>query len=428
MNLKQLVTALRSNELDLIDYIDQLEDVFAAREADILAFVPEDGRFERLRAEAQGLLDAYPNPETRPPLFGLPIGVKDIFHVEGFTTRAGSNLPPDTLQDSEAPCVTILRDAGALILGKTVTTEFAYFGPGPTRNPHNPAHTPGGSSSGSAAAVGGGLAPLALGTQTIGSVNRPAAFCGAVGYKPSFDRIDKTSVIPVSQALDHVGIFTPTTAGLNTIARLLCDNWDISNLVYEQPLVLGIPEGPYLEQAEPEGLAHFRETCEKLRELGYTVKSVSAMADFDDIYDRHQRLMAAEMAIVHANWYEQFKDLYHPKTLELIERGQPVTIKQLTDARRSRLQLRAELQALMDEHHLDAWIAPTAPGVAPQGLESTGNPVMNLPWTQSGLPAVNIPTGVGSHNLPLSMQFVGRWYEDEELIAAVQEIEKKLQI
>lgn len=425
MNLLQLITTLRSGELDLIDYIDQLEDVFMAREPEVLAFVPEDGRFERLRAEAQGLLDAYPNPEARPPLFGLPLGVKDIFQVQGFTTRAGSNLPPEILQGPEAPCVTTLREEGALVLGKTVTTEFAYFGPGPTRNPYQAAHTPGGSSSGSAAAVGAGVVPVALGTQTIGSINRPAAFCGAVGYKPSFDRIDKSNVIPVSPALDHVGLFTPSTAGLDLIASILCENWEPVAPYIHTP-ILGIPTGPYLEQAEEEGLAHFYETCQTLEALGYEIKRVAVMGNFADIYERHQQLMAAEMAIIHADWYELYKDIYHPKTRDLIERGQPVTIKQFTDARRSRLHLRAELQELMDEHDLDLWIAPAAPGVAPRGLESTGNPVMNLPWTQSGLPVVNIPTGTGSHGLPLSMQFIGRWYEDEELIAAVQDIEQKL--
>ncbi len=141
----------------------------------------------------------------RPPLFGIPIGIKDIFHVNGFSTHAGSRLPPKQLMGEEAKCVSDLKKAGALILGKTVTTEFAYFEPGPTMNPHNPNHTPGGSSSGSAAAVAAGLCPLALGSQTIGSIIRPASFCGVVGYKPSYDRISRDGVIPVSPSLDHIG-------------------------------------------------------------------------------------------------------------------------------------------------------------------------------------------------------------------------------
>ncbi len=169
--------------------LDRVEALFAEREPEVRAFLPEEGRFDRLRREAAALEARWPDPERRPPLFGVLAGVKDIFHVDGFETGGGSRLPPEVLRGPEAASVTTLRAAGALILGKAVSTEFAYFAPGPTRNPWNPEHTPGGSSSGSAAAVGAGLAPLALGTQTIGSIIRPAAFCGAVGYKPSYERI-----------------------------------------------------------------------------------------------------------------------------------------------------------------------------------------------------------------------------------------------
>ena len=151
--------------------------------------------------------------------------MKDIFHVKGFLTRAGSGLPVDLLTGPEAESVTQLKQAGALILGKTVTTEFAYFAPGPTRNPRNPAHTPGGSSSGSAAAVGAGLCPLALGTQTIGSILRPASFCGVVGFKPSFGRISSAGVIPFAVSLDHIGFFTQDVAGATLAAAVLCKNW-----------------------------------------------------------------------------------------------------------------------------------------------------------------------------------------------------------
>ena len=191
IELTQLITGLRAGELSISDYVDHLEARFQEVEPLIEAFVPEPDRFARLRRDAATLLERYPAPESRPPLFGIAVGVKDIFHVKGFTTRAGSQVSPELLQGPEAAVVTALRNAGALILGKTVTTEFAYFAPGPTRNPHNPAHTPGGSSSGSAAAVAAGLCPLALGTQTIGSIIRPASFCGVVGYKPSYDRVSR---------------------------------------------------------------------------------------------------------------------------------------------------------------------------------------------------------------------------------------------
>jgi Asp-tRNA(Asn)/Glu-tRNA(Gln) amidotransferase A subunit family amidase len=178
MSLATLLSDLKQDDRALWAYLDKLETRLATVEPHVHAFVPEVGRFERLRREAQALLVRYPDPTERPPLFGLLLGVKDIFHVDGLPTQAGSQLPLDVLAGEESAVVTAMRQAGALVLGKTVTAEFAYFAPGPTRNPHNLAHTPGGSSSGSAAAVAANLCPVALGTQTIGSVNRPAAFCG----------------------------------------------------------------------------------------------------------------------------------------------------------------------------------------------------------------------------------------------------------
>ena len=190
--LPDLAAALRSGALPLADYLTEIEARVAAREPAVLALMAEPARWERLRAAAAELQARYPDPARRPPLYGVLVGVKDIFHVAGLPTTGGSRLPPQVLAGPEAESVARLTAAGALILGKTVSTEFAYFGPGPTRNPRSPAgtpHTPGGSSSGSAAAVAAGLVPLALGTQTIGSIVRPASFCGVVGFKPTYERV-----------------------------------------------------------------------------------------------------------------------------------------------------------------------------------------------------------------------------------------------
>ncbi len=423
--LSVLAEGLRSGERPLLDYIDELEAHFNKREPEVMAFVVEDGRFERLRREAQKLLEKYPDPQTRPSLFGVPVGVKDIFHVNGFVTRAGSQVPSEAIQGQEAASVTRLRQAGALILGKTVTTEFAYFAPGPTRNPHNPNHTPGGSSSGSAAAVAAGLCPLAFGTQTIGSVNRPAAFCSAVGYKPSYDRIDKAGVIPLAGSVDHVGLFAATVKGVTIGASLLCEDWNDQRLQAPVPpnLTLGIPEGPYLERASEEGLQHFEATVACLEEGGWGVKRVAAMADFGEIYGRHQLLVAGEAARVHAQWFARYGDVYHGKTADLIRRGQGVSDGVLMEARNGRLQLRQQLMALMDEHGLDCWLSPPAPGPAPAGLDSTGDPVMNLPWTHAGLPTLTIPAGVSGAGLPLGLQITGRWYDDESMMKVALIIE-----
>lgn len=421
LSLATLINRLQTGELPLLDYLDELETNFAAREPEVLAFVLEDGRFHRLRRDAQTLLEAYPDPTSRPPLFGVPVGVKDIFHTDGFPTTGGSQLPVDVIGGEEALSVTAVRRAGTLILGKTITTEFAYFGPGPTRNPHNLAHTPGGSSSGSAAAVAAQLCPLAFGTQTIGSVNRPASFCGVFGYKPSYDRIDKSGVIPLSGSLDHVGFFTPGVAGAELVAGLLCQHWQM--LVPKRRPAIGIPDGPYLENPSPEMLTHYRMICNKLDDAGFSLKPIPMMRDFAEIQTRHNLIVAAEAARVHANWFAQFADLYHPKTAELIRRGQSVADADLTAAAVGRPLLRQQITALMDAYSLDAWITPAAPGPAPAGLDSTGDPVMNLPWTHAGLPSVTLPSGFAANGLPLGIQLVGRWYGDEALLGWAAEVE-----
>lgn len=412
--------ALRSGALPLLDYLAQVEARFQAREPSVLAFVPGTVRFDRLRREAEALLARYPDPPARPPLFGLLVGVKDIFHVAGFRTNAGSQLPPDLLQGAQAESVTRLKQAGALVMGKTVTTEFAYFAPGPTRNPRHPDHTPGGSSSGSAAAVGAGVCPLALGTQTIGSISRPAAFCGVVGYKPSYDRISRAGVIPLSPSLDHVGVFAPDVGGATLAAAQLCPDWQATTPT-RQP-VLGVPAGPYLLRADAAALAQFERVCGHLADTGWQVKRVEAMPDFAEIVARHNLLVAADAAAVHAAWFAQFADRYHAKTAELIGHGQAVSTEAIAAARQGRMTLRHGLVDLMRSAGVDLWLSPSAPGTAPRGLESTGDPVMNLPWTHAGLPTVSVPSGFAENGLPWGLQIAGNWYTDEYLLAWAEPI------
>jgi Asp-tRNA(Asn)/Glu-tRNA(Gln) amidotransferase A subunit family amidase len=415
---------LRTGEWSLETYLDQAQAYFRKREPEILAFMPEGNRFERLRKDAKALMEKYPEPTERPPLFGVLLGVKDIFHVDGFPTSGGSKLPPAVIGGAEAPSVTRLRQAGALILGKTVTTEFAYFAPGPTKNPHHPEHTPGGSSSGSAAAVGGGLVPLAFGTQTIGSINRPAAFCGVVGYKPSYNRIDKSGVIPLSLSLDHVGLFAQMVTDIALVTPLLADGWREELTVPEKP-IFGVPVGPYLSQAEPQGLAHYEEICRMIEDHGFTVKRVTLLENFEEIRTQHNLLMAADAARFHQPWFAVYQQLYHQKTSELIQTGSTYSAIQVQKALTFREELRATVLQTMQEHQIDLWITPSAPGPAPKGLESTGNPVMNLPWTNIGLPTLTIPTGIVDDKLPLGTQLVAAWWADENLLFWGQEFQHR---
>lgn len=384
----------------------------------------EPSRFGRSREAAARLAERFPVADERPPLYGVPIGVKDIFRVDGLPTTAGSRLPPGEFEGAEAESVTQLKRAGALVLAKTVSTEFGYFGPGPTRNPHDRGRTPGGSSSGSAAAVAAGLVPLALGTQTIGSISRPAAYCGVVGFKPSYDRISKRGVVPLSPSLDHIGLFTTDVAGAELAASQLCADWS-PKLVSGNPVV-GIPKGPILKRASGESLHLLKAVSDRLKERGFEVQVVPAMPDFDQIESRHRALVSAEAAVVHSSWYADWGALYHPKTVALLAAGREVSENDLAAARAGRIELRQHLTGLMAERGVDVWISPAAPDVAPEGLDSTGDPIMNLPWSHCGLPTLAIPAGTNSAGLPLGLQIAAGWMDEERLFGWGKRIESAL--
>jgi Asp-tRNA(Asn)/Glu-tRNA(Gln) amidotransferase A subunit family amidase len=350
-------------------------------------------------------------------MFGIPVGIKDIFRVDGFPTRAGSQLPVELFSGPESACVRTLRSVGALILGKTVTTEFAYFEPGPTRNPRNIAYSPGGSSSGSAAAVAAGFCPLAIGTQTIGSTIRPAAFCGVVGFKSSYGRIPMTGGILCSETFDHVGIFTSDVAGMQLATSQICQNWGKVEIQISGDLpTLGVPDGPYLKQASAEGLAAFEHQLSLLKKAGYTVRRVKALEEIDSINRRHSRLVFAEMADVHSEWFTRYESLYRPRTASAIREGQEVNAEELSVLRDSSTRVRTELETLMAQAGIDIWVCPSAPGPAPEGITSTGSPLMNLPWTHAGMPAISLPAGYAANGLPLGLQCVGAFMADESLL------------
>lgn len=415
--LSEIAAQLRSGTRDLRDYVDSALDRLKSIEPKMQAFLPESGRRDRLRWEVNALKAHYPDPAARPPLYGVLLGVKDVFRADGFETRAGSTLSPLLFAGSEAPVVTRLKQLGALILGKTVTAEFAYIEPGATRNPHNLAHTPGGSSSGSAAAVAAGVCALAIGTQTIGSVIRPASFCGIVGFKPSYGRISTDGVVPVSRSLDHVGLFTQDLAGMAFVAPLLCQEWKpIDEADRGRRPTFGVIDGAYLAQASPEMIAAFERRIAQVEKAGFVVKRVNMLEDIEAVNDYAQRLMAFEAAKVHAAWYEAFSEQYRPRSVDLIQRGQSVSDETAAQMRLMQIEVRSRLENHMGEAAIDLWLSPAATGTAPHGLESTGNSVMNLPWSFTGLPALTLPMGTGSDRLPLGIQITGAYGSDERLI------------
>jgi Asp-tRNA(Asn)/Glu-tRNA(Gln) amidotransferase A subunit family amidase len=413
--LAPAVNALRSGEMSLATFIEEVSQRIERVEPQIASLLPEPGRRERLLREAMALEARYPDPATRPPLYGALVGIKDIIHVDGFVTRAGSAVPPELFAGPEAACVRILRDAGALILGKTVTTEFAGFEQNGTRNPHNLEHTPGGSSSGSAAAVAAGLCLLALGSQTVGSVIRPAAFCGVVGFKPTYNRIPTQGMVYYSESVDTVGLFTQDVAGMALAASVMCANWQPASA--DRLPTLAVPEGAYLRRASDEGLAALTRQVRALESAGYTIKHIPLLDDIDAIGERHGWMNKAEAAAVHRDWYAAHAEKYRPVTKSVIEDGLTVTPEQLQAGQESRARVRSQVEDAMGEHGIDLWICPPAPGPAPEGIGATGNPAMNMPWTHTGMPAITVPAGHAGNGLPLGLQCIARLGADEALLA-----------
>jgi Asp-tRNA(Asn)/Glu-tRNA(Gln) amidotransferase A subunit family amidase len=423
--LHALAEALRSGGVTPTAYADEVCARIEQENARVLALLPEPDRRGRLQQEAFELERIFPDPAARPPLYGVPVAVKDIFNVDGFVTRGGSALPPELFEGAEATSVARLREAGALIIGKAVTTEFAYFEPGATRNPRNLAHTPGGSSSGSAAAVAAEFAPLALGSQTVGSVIRPAAFCGVAGFKPSYGRIPTDGVIAYSQSVDHVGAFARDAAGLSLVASVLLDGWGAvahASQAGRQP-VIGVPDGPYLAQASDEGLEAFERQLAALELEGYDVRRVAAFEDIEGLNKRHRDLATAEFAQVHERWFAEWGALYRPRSAALVEAGWLISGEEVEAGVVSVAGLHHELAELMDSHGLDLWASPPATGPAPEGFTSTGNPTMNLPWTHAGMPVVTLPAGVAETGLPLGLQLSARFMADEHLLAWAETVE-----
>ncbi|MFK0291586.1 amidase [Streptomyces sp. NPDC090442] len=424
--LVQEAAALRSGADDPVDAVRRTCDRIDAVDGRVRAFVPEPGRRARLLAAARELAATAPQGAGgRPVLYGVPVGIKDIVHVNGLPTRAGSALPPEELAGPQATVVDRLLAAGALVAGKTVTAEFAVTAPGPTRNPHNTAHTPGGSSSGSAAAVAAGMVPLAIGTQTVGSMIRPAAYCGVVGFKPTYGRIPLAGVIPNAVGFDTLGCYATDVAGVALAAPVLCDGWRAA-AAPGRPPVLGVPVGPYLDRAGDEALRAFWAQREALTAAGHEVREVPVMADFAGVVEQLFTMNRYEVARAHARWFARHGAFYREQTAAAIHEGQPIGDAVYQDARERRAAFRERLAAAGADAGIDLWIAPAATGPAPADLTTTGSSIMCLPWSNAGLPSLSLPAGRAADGLPLGLQLVGRSAADEELLSWAAGIERAL--
>ena len=418
------ITALREGVITAEQVAEsclgRIEDV----DGDVQAWAYLDP--EHVRTQARALDAARADGKPLGPLHGIPVGIKDIFDTTDMPTEDGTVLHEGRRPWYDATTVSLLREAGAVIMGKTVTTEMALFGPGKTRNPHDATRTPGGSSSGSAAAVASGMVPLAIGSQTGGSTIRPASFCGIVGFKPSHGLISRNGVMTLSRTLDHVGVF----AGSVTDAALLADVMmkydpkdadmrpkaapELSRLAGEEPPLppkLAFLKTPVWDQAEEDTREAFEELVEVLGTE--SVEEVELSSLFEDALAQHTVIHDAEIAVNLGGDYERGRDRMSPQLVKIIEQGLKVPAADYLRAV-ARIPLFLDAIEEMFERY-DAILTPAAPGEAPVGT-ATGNPIFCKVWTLLGMPAVSLPLLSGNNGLPIGVQLVGQRGNDGRLL------------
>lgn len=384
-------------------------------------------RLEEAKVHAKALDQEISTLQELPLLFGIPYGAKDIICTAGIGTEAGSKVLKGHIPDEDATVITTLKAQDAILLGKTTTTEFANLGnPPPTTNAWNPGHTPGGSSSGSAAAMGARMALFTLGTQTAGSISRPAAFNGVTALKATFGRISKTGVYPCGRSLDHVGAFTHSVEDAALVFNALSgpDPTDeATRYLPYQPLsirsqrdyTLGILEDAYFAAAENRGLAAMMEALAQLRGAGVRVISVKAPPGLAESAKAQHVTMQAEVASYHAQTFKTRGELFDPSLQAFIAEGLKITADQYLQAQVVRDAYRmAFAQAFAKA---DMLVTPTALGTAPAGIGATGSPVFNLPFTNLGLPTLTVPVGLSPENsMPLGMQLIAPHLQEQRLI------------
>jgi Asp-tRNA(Asn)/Glu-tRNA(Gln) amidotransferase A subunit family amidase len=370
-------------------------------------------------------------------LHGVPVAIKDIFDTADFPTEYGSPIYAGHTPSRDATVVSLLRSAGAVILGKTVTTEFAYFSPGKTRNPQNFEHTPGGSSSGSAAAVGAEMVPLAIGSQTNGSTIRPAAYCGVVGFKPTHGLISRHRVFALSRALDHVGLFARSIDDIALLAEQLVghDASDpdtkpqaripFSAIVAEEPPLqpmFAFIKTPMWERADEDTREGFGEIVEQ---LGTQVEEVDLFPSAEKAWQWHQTIMSAEMATNLEREWEKSADRLSEQLRSFIERGREV---RAVDYQRALRQIRPMHESFVElfEQRYDVILTPSAPSAAPKGLAATGDPSFCTLWTLCGMPCVTLPLLESSEGLPIGVQLVGPHDGDARLLRTARWLAAKM--
>ena len=377
---------------------------------------------------------------ARGPLHGVPVGVKDIYFTQGVLTTSGSTIYAEFVPDYDATTVALLKRAGAIIMGKTVTTEFACGDPSPTVSPWNAAHTPGGSSSGSAVGAAVGMFPAALGSQTGGSIVRPSSYNGIVGLKPTFGRVSRHGVYPVAESLDTMGPMVRSVADaalmLNALAGHDINDPDSSERAtsdylhaaqsQRKPPRIGLLTQFFMEQCDDETRENTTSAAEKLRDAGATVEEVTLPTDFDEVLLAQRTLMSVEGAQVHERNFAMRPDDYSANVRGVVEQG--LATSGLTYLKAKYLQREFARTVHSGIAGYDALLMPTTPTPAPPSRETTGDPKFQSPWTFGGFPEITLPSGLNAGGMPMGVQLVAGHFDEAGLLAAAAWCEEVLDV
>jgi aspartyl-tRNA(Asn)/glutamyl-tRNA(Gln) amidotransferase subunit A len=437
LTLTEMIRQIRRRKLSPVVLAESLLKRIDALEPSIQAWVTLDR--QKVLEEARRCEKETARGRKCGPLHGIPLGVKDIFYTAGVKTTGGSKVLADFVPSFDSTAVLRLKQAGAIVLGKTATTEFAHADPAPTRNPWNREHTPGGSSSGSAAAVATGMCPGALGSQTGGSVLRPASYCGVVGLKPTYGRISRYGVLPFSWSLDHVGLFTRTVSDAALLLNVLAGYDTQDPTTSREPVpdstrapkssrapFIGVVEEFYRKNSDAQVWKNTDEVLARLKKTGAKVETVKMPGSFAVVHDAHRIVMRTEGAAFHQPLFEKHRELYRPKLRELIEIGSLIPGVDYLTAYRIKREFRRQMDRVLGRY--DLLLTPSTSSPAPRGLESTGDAWFQVPWSFSGLPTITLPSGLSQEGLPLGIQLVGKAFSEGKLLALARWCEKALEI
>ena len=427
LTASEAARAIAERKLTAVELAEACLNRIEALDDRLLAWVYVDR--ETVLANARAADDAVTEGQPLGPLHGVPIGMKDIYYTAGIPTRAGSEVYKDFVPDHDAASLTLLKRAGALMLGKAVTTEFACLDPSPTFNPWNAAHTPGGSSSGSAVAVASRMCPAALGSQTVGSVLRPAAYNGIVGFKPTFGRVSRRGVVPVSWNLDTVGWLVRTVEDAALLLQVMAgpDQDDpvssrqpvgdyLSAIREPTPPRIGLLRRYFYEKADAETRRHLDAVAEQLGQAGAEIEELPMPDSIEDAYDDQRLIMSVEAAAFHEPMYRRQAEDYQPKLRAMLADGLEVDGIVYARALERRRQFIDDMEQL--SQRCDVMLTPATPAPSQADRTNTGDPAFQGPWTSCGLPAIALPSGLAESGLPLGIQMVASPFAEARLLAA----------